>query len=279
MILLINIFLNRKEFFRFSDFQIFRFLFLIKLFFVTQYIFGQGQPPRITDIPYKGGEYLVFNMRYGPIIGGEVALLLTEEVWENNPCFHFKGVAKTVGIADKLFAVNDKYHSYYNKENGLPFFAIRDVKEGKSYTQYVETRFLRSEAAISSSINGIKKVPDNIHDMLSVFYYLRSIDYSKLKTNEIINFNTWFEEKLFPFYIIYRGKEEITTKFGKINCIKVAPVVEPGRVFKSKDDLYLWFTDDQNHLPILISMEMLVGHIWVELREYYNLKYPLKFKK
>jgi hypothetical protein len=161
----------------------------------------------------------------------------------------------------------------------MPVFAIQNVHEGRSYKYYNEYIYNRKSNIINSKISGEHSVPEGILDMMSVFYYIRRLDISTAKEGDLFKINTFFSDKLFPLELRYHGKETIDTKWGKIRCIKFATIVEPGRVFKSKDDMYIWYTDDENRIPILITMEMLVGHVNVEMIDYVNLKTPPVFVK
>ncbi|HEY9123408.1 MAG TPA: DUF3108 domain-containing protein [Bacteroidales bacterium] len=224
---------------------------------------------------FKGGEKLTLQLRYGFIIGGNVTLELTE----SNDLLHVKGTAKTTGLADKLFSVKDVYESYFMNSNNLPVFAIQNVKEGKKYTYYNEVKFNHALKKVTSTKSGDHDVPEGIVDMMSVFYMIRRLDLSEAKEGDIYKINTFFSDKLFPFELRYRGKETVETPLGKIRCIKFAPIVEPGRVFKSKDDMFIWFTDDENRLPVLIAMEMLIGSVNCEMIKYENVMKEPVFKK
>jgi hypothetical protein len=53
-------------------------------------------------------------------------------------------------------------------------------------------------------------------------------------------------------------------------------MLEPGRVFKSEDDMSAWFTDDQNFVPVRVRFELIVGSLRCDLDQYANLSYPLE---
>lgn len=69
--------------------------------------------------------------------------------------------------------------------------------------------------------------------------------------------------------------ETLKTRLGTYRCHVFAPVTEPGRVFKTESDMLMWFTDDDNFIPIRIQFDMWVGSMKVDLVEYSGLKYPL----
>ena len=192
---------------------------------------------------------------------------------------HLTGTGNTVGIADDIWHVKDVYESYFDKETGLPVFAIQNVREGRKYKYYNEYRFNRQNNTVTSLKSGEHKVKENMLDILSAFYYARRIDFSNSKEGDSYIINTFFEDDVFPLELRYRGKETIDTKWGKIRCLKFAPIVEPGRVFKSKDDMLIWYTDDGNRIPVKIIMEMIIGHATVELRDFSNLQNIGSLKK
>jgi len=252
---------------------------LIFLFLFNQIIIISQPYKILPNTFFSEGETLNFQIRYGFIIGGDVQLLVNRLIIENKSLIHVKGTAVTIGLADKLFRVNDVYESYFDKETSLPFLAIQNVKEGRTYKYLNEVRFNRQNNTIISTKSGEHKVKENILDMISVFYYIRRLDFSNIKEGDVFKLLTYFSDNEFPLEMRYRGKEYLDTKWGKISCLKFAPIVEPGRVFKSKDDMLIWYTDDANRIPIKITMEMLIGHVTVELTGFSGLKNPIIFEK
>ena len=86
------------------------------------------------------------------------------------------------------------------------------------------------------------------------FYYLRNWHlWKSLKKDEIIVIDTYFTDETYPLAVRYKGKEKIKTKLGEIECLKFMPVVITGRVFKSKDDMTIWFSNDANFIPRITS--------------------------
>jgi hypothetical protein len=100
-----------------------------------------------------------------------------------------------------------------------------------------------------------------------------------MQPGSVLHTVTFFDEELFPFDIRYKGKEEVRTKYGKIRCYRFDPVVAPGRMFESEDDMTIWISDDRNMIPVKVRFDLLVGSLHVELGNYANLKYPLGVMK
>jgi hypothetical protein len=235
-----------------------------------------------VPVPYnnfRSGEQFTYQLRYGFIIGGTVKMALSE-VYENNTMmYHAVTIAQTSGMADKVYGVKDIYESWFDKKTGLPYRQIRNIKEGH-YRWYNEATHNHQNNTVLSKKSGLHNVPPSTFDIVSTLYYIRRVDFSKLKNEDIITINMYFADEVSPFRMRYRGTETIATKFGKVRCIRISPVVQVGRVFKSPDDLTFWLTDDGNYIPIQVRMNIrIVGAVYVELMEYQNLKKPLGIEK
>ena len=92
-----------------------------------------------------------------------------------------------------------------------------------------------------------------------------------LKQDQTITVETYFTDEKYPLTVRFKGYETIKTKFGMVKCMKFMPVVITGRVFKTKDDLTIWLTNDSNFIPIRIKFEIFVGSVYCDLIEYKNL--------
>lgn len=227
------------------------------------------------DKPFRAGEKLTYIVKFGPIVGGSASLVLKQTTYNNRQVFYAAGEGKTVGLAEKLYSVKDVFESYFDMNSLLPYKAIRDVKEG-NYRKHDEAIFNQSANTVySTRKDTVFQVPRHTLDMVSLLYYIRSLDLKNLQPGSVLHTVTFFDEALFPFDIRYVGKEEVKTRHGRIRCYRFDPVVEPGRMFESEDDMTIWISDDRNMVPVKVRFDLLVGSLHVELGEYSNLRYPL----
>ncbi|WOC53064.1 hypothetical protein BPO_2417 [Bergeyella porcorum] len=100
-----------------------------------------------------------------------------------------------------------------------------------------------------------------------------------MKVGKTVRLNVWVDDEMFPFMLRVDGTENVKTKFGTINCLKITPMVMSGRVFKAKESVTMWVTNDQNRIPVAIKAELAVGSLKASIEEYKNVMYPLNFKK
>ena len=226
--------------------------------------------PQLDAKSYKQGEELLYLLSYGFIHGGNASIKLELTEYDNKKVYHAKLDAKTIGLTDKIFNIEDVYESFFDTNSCLPYKSIRNINEG-NYKYYDEVFFTHQDCTLYSQKSGKLKVPPNILDIVSSLFYLRRMDIEKFKKNEVITFITYFGDEIFPFPLRYRGKEIIKTKMGKIECFRFDPVVEVGRIFESEDDMTFWITADKNQIPIKIRMKLVVGAVYCDLTEYKNI--------
>lgn len=223
-----------------------------------------------SELPYKSGEQLIYSMYYGFINGGSAGLYVRESVINGKKVFHAKALARTEGLTDKLYKVRDVYESYFDIETGLPVKSVRDIREA-DYRKYNEVEFFHKQNKVHSKLEGEKVVPENIFDMLSGFYFARKELFDNLNKEQIVEINTYFDDEVYPLKIRYKGIEVIETAFGNLRCLKFMPVVEPGRVFDTEDDLEIWISDDKNKIPVRVQLNLFIGSAKCELINYSGL--------
>jgi hypothetical protein len=243
------------------------------LCFSTGYGQAQNLPgPGLENNNFVPGEKLLFQVYYGPLNAGRVDAFLRLDSIRNRQVYYAETVASSTGLADRLYKIRDMYGGYFDPESLLPLKSIRDIREG-TYRKHEVVYYYHDSLKAISSESGDHEIPANIRDMVSVFYYARTINYDTMKYDDIIYFNTFFDDELFPFNMRFRGRETITTRGGTFRCIKLVPFVDPGRIFRKEDDMTLWFSDDQNCVPIRGKFDLIVGSVKCDLIEWSGLKY------
>jgi len=105
---------------------------------------------------------------------------------------------------------------------------------------------------------------------------MRNAMFDKIKkVGDTVVLDTYFADEIFPLKMRYVGDEKVRTKMGKFNAMKFSPVVEPGRVFDSEDDVTIWISKDKNYIPLQIRIDLIIGSIKCDLVEYSGLKHTL----
>lgn len=242
---------------------------------------AQYQPdPRVdTEYPaYKAGEWLKFRIHYGFLNASYATLHVQNDTVGEVPVYHVVGRGKTTGFASIFFKVDDTYESYFSREDGRPYRFIRKISEG-GYTKDIEINFDHDQgkAVLHDKKNQKKmdfEIGNSVQDLISAFYYLRDhYEPEDLVVGESIELNMLYDDDgIFRFRLKYLGLEVLKTKFGKVECHKFRPYVQSGRVFKEKESLSLWVSNDRNKIPIRIEADLAIGSIKADLDGYNSLR-------
>ncbi len=232
-----------------------------------------------SELAFKDGEWLRYKLSYSNFLkAGEATISVKEIVDNNKEAFHIIGKGKSVGLVGLFFKVRDNYESYIYKNSLKPYRFKREINEG-GYTKNKEILFdyETNQATVKNyKHNTEKKYPitNDIQDMLSAMYYLRNQNIDSLNVNDQIELKLFFDQETYNFKLLFLGKEQIKTQFGKVNTLKFRPVVQAGRVFKEQESVTIWVSSDKNKIPLRIKASLAVGSLRADLDGFKSLAHP-----
>jgi hypothetical protein len=236
----------------------------------------------ITNTAFKRGEVLRYKVYYDAILTGKVVAGEAElEVKDENKqiagrnTYHIVGLGLTKGTFNLFYKVVDRYESYVDEESLIPWIFIRRVNEGGyqisedvTFNQYTKIA-ITTDNKKNTTTNTV--VSENIQDIISMFYYARTLDFSNATIGQIFPVPFFIDDTVYSSNIIYQGKEDVTIGLGTYKAIKFKPSVATGNVFSDEYPISMWVTDDKNHVPILATSAVLVGTVKLELIKYSGL--------
>lgn len=240
----------------------------------------------LNNSSFKIGEQLVYKIYYNWgfiwMPAGEVEFKVMEE-GEN---YHFQIVGKTYDSYNWFFEVEDYFDSWVNKKDLLPTRFTKSIKEGK-YRVYDDLTFKQSENKIynerGKAKNDIRErhnfeVNNCMHDMVSILYYCRNLNFSKSKKGDKFPIHIFADKEVWPLSVTYKGREpnKKIKDNGHFNTLQFSPKVIEGDLFPDGAQVNVWVTDDKNKMPLLIESPLSVGSAKAVLKEYKGLRYPIK---
>lgn len=212
-------------------------------------------------------EKIRFDLKFGFIKGGEANLIISDTIFNNQKALHYYMVGRTTGLANKLYGVNDIYETIVDYETRLPLKSIRNIKEGE-YRWYNETMYYHEIDSINSQKSGWRSVPDNLVDIISVFFYfIHHYLGDGMQQGLSVTMPTFHADEIKDYSVKYMGDETIDTNMGKIDCYILAPNVDKGKVLKRSDGLK-FYVSKKSKLPVLLEFDMRVGSLRAEMQSY-----------
>jgi len=101
-------------------------------------------------------------------------------------------------------------------------------------------------------------------DPLSGFYNIRK---RQLKAGHSEYLDIFDSKKLWSVEVQVIGKERVSTPAGEFDTILIKPLMQSEGIFMRKGEIYIWLTDDDKKIPVMIKSEVKVGTFVAKLAE------------
>lgn len=248
---------------------------------------NSGNP---ANFAFQNGESIILVAKYkwGLVNTsvGEAVLKLSKEDYNNS--IHFVSVVniKTYGFFDNFFKVRDHFVSKFSAETMRPAYFNQDTREGK-YTKKSIMYFDWANKKLSGTKQR-KTAPLKAYtvdlqgctfDFISFLYYIRNIDFNAIKTNSKLNITFALDDFLKTLNVRYNGTKKVKTQAGTFDAIEILVQLLENETFASKPEMFLYLSNDKNHMPLYAEMPLRIGSVRISLAEYSNLKFPVTSKK
>ena len=237
----------------------------------------------VKNTSFTNGEHLTYYAHYGWITAAEGEVITDENISSVNgrPCYKVDVYGQTTKFFDVIAKVRNHWGTFIDTAAIIPQKFYRYIDEGSykrnelmEYDHENDSLFVHTLDLETIKLKRIDPyaVKDNIQDVLSGFYYLRTVDFDVMSTGEIISINGFYKNKAFDFKVRYEGKDEIKTKLGKIKALKIVPIMPENTVFNGENSITIWLSDDKNKIPLRVKTEMFIGSIKLDISSATGLK-------
>ncbi len=216
----------------------------------------------------KPGEKFVFSGSYnmsGLMTQLAQVTMTTENVaTAKNSYLHLSCELSTYSKWDSFFKIRDIYESYVNPLDLKPSLYKRSIDEG-GWTK--KEKYVFKNNTVNSTVKKRKRpetqktfsIGGSTQDVISMFYKVRTMDFSKFKEGQTQTLMIVFDEKQIPVTIKYMGKETVNVgNLGKKECYKIS-IGAKTDALRGKDKNLIWLTADDKKVPALLKFSIPVG--------------------
>ena len=241
---------------------------------------GPGDAVRsIPQNSFGKGETIKYTVHYGLINGGEATVETggSLERFNGRPCYRASVSGKTTGSFDFFLRIRDQWKALIDTTSILPLRAQREIAE-KNYRKRETVDFdqLHDMAEVTDhtheNARTTVKVANNTLELVSGFYYLRTINFDRMRVGEVIKMPGYFDGDNFMLEVTYKGREIVETKAGDIHAFKLVPKMPDNKLFRGENAISVYLSDDRNKIPVLFQAEMFVGTVKIDMVRYQGLK-------
>lgn len=223
--------------------------------------------------PWMKGERLEYELCWGFITAGYATLEVKPRKDGKTEFLSFATANKTV---NKFYPVHDTVYTLVRNKGLMTDVFRKSLHEGSFHNKSL-IRFDREakKAVLSDTVfkdpvkHKVKRSADTSvtidgmeHSIMSAFYLVRTMP---LTVGDTSRFSAVSGKKRYELKVLVHGRETIETDLGTFKTVKVEPVLDGDGIFNSKGRIFIWMTDDDKRLPVLMQCEIALGSIKAKL--------------
>lgn len=177
--------------------------------------------------------------------------------------------ADTMGAVNLLFRVTDRFQSSFSRQTGCSQGFSKQLVEGRRRVNsqmafnYPQNTAVVAEQNLVSKINKRKNVPipSCVTDSLSAIFYAAS---QPMTVGQSFQFPLADATRTVLVTMKVEGHDEIKTPAGTFQTVRVEPTADAG-VVKNRGNIWIWYTDDNRHIPVQMRARLFWGTITFRL--------------
>jgi len=209
--------------------------------------------------PFKVGEKLVFSVSWSDIVKAGTATLSVPgvKVFNGHKVYHIISTASSGPQVSAFFYTRDRIDIYLDAQEYTIWKSEKHLVEGT----YKNDEVVYFDPVNRTAVRGVKTMRTlaNPRDALGGFYFVRSLDLPDYADGKISK----------PILVKVLRKEQVTVPAGTFDTIVIEPVLEETEgIFKQEGRIWIWVTDDEKKMPVILKSKIAIGDILVQLESY-----------
>lgn len=180
--------------------------------------------------------------------------------------------ARTISWADKVFKVRDTLSCTMQPVVGLRPLVYRKASHEGKHTGVDIVRYSYSGKVSNAECTRIRpgKADQHInlqangqaYDMLSIFYYLRSLDFNAMTVGRTYSTTVFSGKKKETLRLKLVGSESIELRDkSKHKAYHISFTFTTDGQTKSSDDMHVWISTDSAHKPLMMKGKLPIGEV------------------
>ena len=231
---------------------------LIIFFFFTS--FG------VSSASMKIGEKLQYSAYFGGVPAAEASLeIIGKEKLNGASTYHVRFSARSKGIINYLFPINDKIDLWLTEDSLLTVKESLQIKEG-NYKKSQEMILNHNKGFVVLDSDTLA-IPGNTHSPYALFYFFRIKDFNQV---ELDTLHTTNGKRITNLKVEIERDVKVNVPAGSFTCTKISPMKLDEKEFKNKSQMSMLFSNDENRYPVKIWLTMKYGSLVLELNEITN---------
>jgi hypothetical protein len=177
--------------------------------------------------------------------------------------------AETSGAINLLFHLSDRFQTSFDRGKGCTYEFDKQTVEGRRQINstlkldYSQGKSILDEKNLVTGQSKHIETPVQgcLTDLLTGIFYTAS---QPMDVGHSFVVPVADAQRTVPVTMKVEGREEIKTTLGTFKTIRVQPTADAG-VVKNRGNIWIWYTDDDRHLPVQMRARSFWGTITFRL--------------
>ena len=222
---------------------------------ITDYYLAKSEIEEyIYDIEIKGISMIAGNV-------GKCSLKIEKN--ENNE-YNMSIVTKTTNLAKILYPYVDEIK--LKIDNYFSLLSIDQKNSNRNKKLKINVDQKNKTITRNGKILNFLEIPDTLFSPYSLIHFLRK---QKIEINNQYAYKIFDGRKITDILLQVSKIEKIKVPYGNFECLNVKPITEENTI-KNNGVLELWYTNNDEKIPIKIKLETKIGTFIMKLKTINN---------
>jgi len=232
---------------------------------------GQTAPSAPALIPPRAGfsfpakQTLTYAVDWRVFPAGTTVMRLQQDGDEER----VSATGDTLGAINLIYRVSDRFQSSFNRRTGCSAGFAKQLQEGRRQVStdlkfdYGQGKALLNEKNLVKGTSKHQEAPVGpcVTDLLSAIFYPAALTLTPGDS-----FHVPVADAMHTVAVTMKveARETVRTPLGTYKTVRVQPTADAG-VVKARGNIWIWYTDDDRHVPVQMRARLFWGTITFQL--------------
>ena len=240
-------------------------------------LWAQGLP-LCQESPFAAGERISMGIMFKwGAVNTEVAqasLRLEKVPYQTDSLYHAVCQVKSASFFDVFYRMRENFQSWFTVDEIRPVEARRNTIENDytSTNHYIydwQGNVINADVCINGGTHQAKvlQMKGMSYDIVSLIFHLRNVDWKNAVIGKTYTAPFAIDDEVSELSVTYYGPEVLKVrKLGKKNALRFSCTVVAGQLFEGDQQMQVWFSDDEKHIPLAVMVPLKMGTMWAWLK-------------
>lgn len=212
------------------------------------------------------GESFQYEVTWGFITAGYAEIKVDDSLhtYMGRKCYKISTIATSAKKVDFLGqTVRDTNFVYYDYKTHRPLMFYKVINEANYHKKRRVLFDHKNNTALYKE--KVVRISDHTQDILGSVFMVRNSDMKKGAESYI---DVVDDGKFYTLKTKVHKEEKVGVPMGEYKAFKVQPYLKSDGIFKNDGKLWIWFTNNEKRVPIMLQAKVVLGSVKVRMTKH-----------